>query len=142
MISILEINEVGQKFKTQFKLYIVWFDFRLNYYNMKLNVNLNTLTQYEKGSIWVPVMVFRKVFDIERKKIIIKMYSNTEEKKTTLNDEKTFVVAKRDSEFEYSDPTIKDNIYVFEGKFDELLFSFLKTHFNRLKQSSSDVTSL
>ena len=70
------------------------------------------------------------------------MYSNTEEKKTTLNDEKSFVVAKRDSEFEYSDPTIKDNIYVFEGKFVELFFSFLKTHFNRVKESSSDVTSL
>ena len=65
LISILEINEVGQKFKTQFKLYIMWFDFRLKYYNMKLNVNLNTLTQDEKGSIWVPVMVFRKVFNIE-----------------------------------------------------------------------------
>ena len=45
------------------------------------------------------------------------MYSNTEEKKTTLNDEKTFVVAERSSEFEYSDSTIKDNIYVFEGEF-------------------------
>ena len=47
------------------------------------------------------------------------MYSNTEEKKTTLNDEKTFVVAERSSEFEYSDSTIKDNIYVFEGKFQK-----------------------
>ena len=52
------------------------------------------------------------------------MCSNTEEKKTTLNDEKSFVVAKRDADFEYSDPTIKDNIYVFEGKFNELLLSF------------------
>ena len=109
---------------------------------MKLNVNLNTLTQDEKGSIWVPVMVFRKVFYIEGKNFFIKMYSNTEEKKTTLNDEKSFVVAKRNSEFEYSDPTIKDNIYVFEGKFHKFLLNILKTHFHRLKQSSSDVTSL
>ena len=63
LISILEINEVNQKFKTQFKIYVMWFDFRLKYYNMKLNVNLNTLTQDEKGSIWVPIMVFRKVFE-------------------------------------------------------------------------------
>ena len=49
---------------------------------------------------------------------IINNYSNTEEKKTTLNDEKTFVIAKRNSDFEYSDPTIKDNIYVFEGEVD------------------------
>ena len=62
LIAILEINEVAQKFKTQFKIFIMWFDFRLKYYNMKLNVNLNTLTKDEKGSIWVPIMVFRKVF--------------------------------------------------------------------------------
>ena len=63
LISILEINEVNQKFETQFNIYVMWFDFRLKYYNMKLNVNLNTLTQDEKGSIWVPIMVFRKVFE-------------------------------------------------------------------------------
>ena len=51
-------------------------------------------------------------------KIYVYINSNTEEKKTTLNDEKTFVIAKRNSEFEYSDPTIKDNIYVFEGEVD------------------------
>ena len=38
LISILEINEVNQKFKTQFKIYVMWFDFRLKYYNMKLNI--------------------------------------------------------------------------------------------------------
>ena len=47
------------------------------------------------------------------------MYSNTEEKKTTLNDEKTFVIAERNSDFEYSDSTIKDNIYVFEGEYQK-----------------------
>ena len=62
LISILEINEVGQKFKTQFNLYISWFDFRLKFYNMKTNINMNTLTQEEKLSIWVPVMVFREVY--------------------------------------------------------------------------------
>ena len=48
--------------KTQFNLYISWFDFRLKIYNMKTNINLNTLTQEERESIWVPVLVFRNVF--------------------------------------------------------------------------------
>ena len=62
-----------------------------------------------------------KCLNISKNKIlnVILMYSNTEEKKTTLNDEKTFVVAERSSEFEYSDSTIKDNIYVFEGEFNK-----------------------
>ena len=62
LISILGINEVEQKLKTQFNLYISWFDFRLKIYNMKTNINLNTLTQDERESIWVPVLVFRNVF--------------------------------------------------------------------------------
>ena len=62
LISILGINEVEQKLKTQFNLYISWFDFRLKIYNMKTNINLNTLTQEERESIWVPVLVFRNVF--------------------------------------------------------------------------------
>ena len=62
LISILGINEVEQKLKTQFNLYISWFDFRLKIYNMKTNINLNTLTQEERVSIWVPVLVFRNVF--------------------------------------------------------------------------------
>ena len=62
LISILGINEVEQKLKTQFNLYISWFDFRLKIYNMKTNINLNTLTQEERESIWVPVLVFRNAF--------------------------------------------------------------------------------
>ena len=59
LISILGINEVDQKLKTQFNLYIKWFDFRLTLLNMKTNINMNTLTNGEKGEIWVPALVFR-----------------------------------------------------------------------------------
>ena len=41
--------------------------------------------------------------------------SNTEAKDTTLNDEKSFAVAKRMSDFEYSEESVKNNIFVFEG---------------------------
>ena len=47
--------------KTQFNLYISWFDFRLKIFNMKTNFNFNTLTKEEKNSIWVPILVFRIV---------------------------------------------------------------------------------
>ena len=61
LISILAINEVEQMLKTQFNLYISWFDFRLKIFNMKTNFNFNTLTKEEKSSIWVPSLVFRIV---------------------------------------------------------------------------------
>ena len=116
LISILGIDEVAQKFRTQFNLYIEWFDIRLKFLNMKTNINLNTLTQDEKTSIWVPILVFRKEYHRNFKTFFILIFfSNTEAKDTTLNDEKSFAVAKRMSDFEYSEESVKNNIFVFEG---------------------------
>ena len=107
MISILEIDEIGQKFKNQFNLYITWFDFRLKLYNMKMNLNMNTLTSQEKKSIWVPKLVF----------------INTEKKENTQNDNKAFAVARRDNAFEFSDESVKDNIYMFDGSKNPFVMS-------------------
>ena len=107
MISILEINEVGQKFSSQFHLYIIWYDFRLKLHNMKMNLNMNTLTTKEKQSIWVPKLVF----------------TNTEKKESTQNDNKAFAVARRDDAFEYSDNSVKYNILEFDGATNPFLMS-------------------
>ena len=107
LISILEIDEVGQKLSNQFNLFITWYDFRLKLYNMKKNLNMNTLTQAEKGTIWVPKLVF----------------TNTKKKDITQNDEKSFAVARRDSDFEYSSETVKYNIFIFDGKNNPFVMS-------------------
>ena len=107
LISILDINEVDQKFVVQFNLHMSWYDYRLKFYNMKTNINMNTLTSDEKQGIWVPVIVF----------------SNTKEKDTTLNDDKSYVVAERMAELEYSDETMMDNIFVFQGPDNPLVMS-------------------
>lgn len=60
--------------KTQFNLYISWFDFRLKIFNMKTNFNFNTLTKEEKNSIWVPILVFRIVPFIRLIKIKIMFF--------------------------------------------------------------------
>ena len=90
---------MGQKFVTQFVLFLSWYDFRLSLYNMKNNINLNTLKRQEKESIWVPKLVF----------------SNTKQKEITKNDDKSFTVARRDSIYEYSGTDIKENILIFSG---------------------------
>ena len=58
LYSILLIDEVGQIFGNQFKLYMTWYDFRLKFHNMKTNLNMNTLTILETSLIWVPKLVF------------------------------------------------------------------------------------
>ena len=66
---------------------------------MKTSINMNTLTNKEKGIIWVPQLVF----------------TNTEKKDITKNDDKSFAVTRRDTDFEYSDDYVKDNIFIFDG---------------------------
>ena len=100
LISILEIDEVGQTLTNQFNLFITWYDFRLKLHNMKNNLNLNTLTQAEKNKIWIPKLVF----------------TNTKKRDNTKNDDSSFVVARRDSNFEYSSEEVMHNILIFDGE--------------------------
>ena len=72
LIEILEIDEVGKIFSNQFELFMTWYDYRLNFYNMKVNQFMNTLTKDEKSMIWVPSLTF----------------SNTESKINTVLDNK------------------------------------------------------
>ena len=74
---------------------------------MKKNLNMNTLTTKEKNSLWVPQLVF----------------TNTEKKDITKNDDKSFAVARRDSGFEYSDDSVKYNIFVFDGSDNPFVMS-------------------
>ena len=59
LLSISDINEVGQTFTSQFHLSIIWSDFRINFHNLKSDQNMNSLTADERQSIWVPKLIFR-----------------------------------------------------------------------------------
>ena len=59
LLAISDISEVGQTFTAQFNLFITWLDFRMEMFNMKEDMNMNTLTAEERGSIWVPKLIFR-----------------------------------------------------------------------------------
>ena len=85
LIEILELDEVGKLFTTQFKLSMMWYDYRVKLFNMKRSINMNTLTNAERNMIWVPRLVF----------------ANTESKTNTVNDGKGQIVARRDSNFTY-----------------------------------------
>ena len=68
---------------------------------------MNTLTTREKESIWVPKLVFL----------------NTKAKENTKNDDKSFVLARRDSTFKFSETDVKDNIYIFSGSDNPFVMS-------------------
>ena len=61
LLAISDISEVGQTFTAKFSLSMSWLDFRVELFNMKEDMNMNTLTAAERESIWVPKLVFRFV---------------------------------------------------------------------------------
>ena len=57
--AILKIQEVQQLVKLQFQLSLKWYDARLQYYNLKVDENMNSLVYKEKQKLWVPSIVFQ-----------------------------------------------------------------------------------
>jgi len=76
--SIMDINEVEGFFQIQMYLTMRWFESRLRFQNLKDDINLNNFLPSEVTMIWVPELVF----------------ANTEEKPTTITDEKTTIKVK------------------------------------------------
>jgi len=102
---VLEINEVGSYIALQFELSLEWRDPRLKFVNLKTDSDLNTLNAKEKNKIWVPEIIFL----------------NTEKLDTTLNDDESFIVLKRQGKHRpnqvqivwYSFKEFKENIVFF-----------------------------
>merc|ERR1712117_796471 len=116
MKEILGINEIEQYFQVSYELFLKWKDPRLIYHNLKRNSNLNVLSKDESSSIWNPSMVL----------------SNTKATETIVRNEKslTKVIANSNYTYELADFTYLRNIFIFEGKQNDLELSHvLETNF-------------
>ena len=78
-MDIQNINEVEKTFQVPFILSLSWFDSRLRYKNLKEDEVFNLLSKTEKSTIWLPIVIFK----------------NTNEKYTTIVDEKTYIQIKK-----------------------------------------------
>ena len=97
--SVLDINEVDMVMKLLFDLELSWFDNRLQFYNLKRDDNLNTLTHYDQHIVWTPTVLF----------------DNTEKQLTSLNDGKSFAKVRRFGNGTRSGNTYNEDIDIFEG---------------------------
>ena len=79
----MDIKEVAQVLTLKFNLQQVWLDSRLQFYNLKEDIEMNTLIAAEKSMIWVPTIVF----------------SNTRQDLTSKNDKKSFIKVVPNDEF-------------------------------------------
>ena len=99
LLSILEIREVDNRIDLQFGMQLTWHDKRLSMQNLKHDKNLNTLTEAQRGEIWIPELVFH----------------NTQSKLKSLVDQESFVTISRIGDYVKSDKSQLQNAYVFEG---------------------------
>ena len=100
LIITTNSSEVGGYFQVQFILTMKWFESRLKFKNLKNDINLNGFLPNEIGDIWVPEMIF----------------SNTEEKPSTIVDEKTTIFVEKIGEHKLSASDENENIQYFALK--------------------------
>ena len=97
-------SEVGGYFQVQFVLTMKWFESRLRFKNLKNDISLNSFLPSEIQDIWVPELIF----------------SNTEEKPSTLIDEKTSIFVEKMGDFKLSETYENENIEYFSGTMNPL----------------------
>ena len=85
--------------KLLFVLELSWFDNRLQFYNLKHNDNMNTLTKDDQKLVWTPTVRF----------------DNTEKQLTSKNDEKSFAKVSRLGNGTRSGNSYNEDIDIFEG---------------------------
>ena len=96
---IQDIQEVAQYLEVKFLIKLEWMDARVLFYNLKPDMNMNTLTLEEQLSLWTPTIVFW----------------NTKEQLRTRNDKNTFASIKQLGEGSIIDKEISEDIEVYEG---------------------------
>ncbi len=107
LLSILEIMEVDGTIAIQLEASLSWRDERLTMYNLKERTDLNTLTTRERNLLWIPEVVF----------------SNTEDKLETMNDNKAYMTISRLGGFRRSRTTELENAYAYRGRDNPLRIS-------------------
>ena len=90
----------------KFDLLKVWLDSRLQFYNLKKDLEMNSLVLAEKAAIWVPKIIF----------------SNTRNDNTSINDEMTYTKVSRNTKVNGTriSNEINEDILVFKGSQNEI----------------------
>ena len=105
---ILDINEVASYIYLQFELILTWFDERVKYYNLKLDMNMNTLIFDETQAVWVPSIIF----------------DNTEDQIKSRNDRKSVIKVSKISNGTFNDDgLLSEDIDIYEGSDNPLIMS-------------------
>ena len=117
LMKVVEIEEVDHSIHLQFQISLSWKENRVKYQNMKEESSLNTLTDDDIKTIWLPLVV----------------YDNTDQKEVTRLGEDgngelgTSVSVTRESNFTRSGDEEVDEAEIFEGSENRLTMDQMYT---------------
>ena len=118
LLKLVNIDEDDYSIEIQFKITLKWKENRATYHNLKENVNLNALTQYDILTLWLPNVI----------------YENTDQKETTRLGEigngewKTKIVVKKEGNSTRGGLHMVDETEIFQGSENLLIMSQTYTH--------------
>ena len=107
--SILSINEIDQLIYISYNLITEWYDPRLQYQDIKQNIDLNVLSLSEVESIWVPRLNFyntRSAIETELDRKVI-----------------TKIIPSDNFTHEKAPMSVKNNMYIFKGSENRVFMS-------------------
>ena len=107
VLSVLDITEVDNTITLQIDMKLTWLDGRLTMYNLKMDKDLNTLTQEFRNMIWIPEIVFY----------------NTQKKVKSRNDEDAFATITRMGKYQGSPRSQLENALFFKGSDNPITIS-------------------
>ncbi len=104
---IVKLTETDSIASIQFRMHLTWRDARLNFNHLRDDTDRNILTEEEKLTIWTPEVVFH----------------NTKDRFLSLNNVKTTILVKKQSDFQISptSQTWKRKLYL--GSENDLIYS-------------------
>ena len=109
VMDVLSISETDLVYVLKFRFMMSWFDYRLKYHNLKQDRSLNSLSRDEVGALWIPLVVF----------------ANTENSEAVRGDDESEVTISREGNYKESPVAIKQEINVFEGSQNRIIFQQL-----------------
>ena len=111
VIDVLKIEEVNHVYVLKFRLTLEWYDYRIQYYNLKKQRSSNALSLEEHNQLWIPYLVFE----------------NTENNEATEGTKDTELTLVREGNFIRSDKTVAEEINIFEGSSNRIMFEQIYT---------------
>ena len=103
--NIIEISEVNHIIELKFDIVMEWYEYRVDYLNLKTEQTLNKLSEKELRSLWIPYIIFKNTDNNEA---------------VELDGVRSRVFIIRESEFQRSGMEIAEEIEIFSGASNKL----------------------